>query len=139
MEDNTDEDDSSDDDSNELPFLARESVALPRPSHDQKGARDAENAAGRHSKEVMEIPEAVEAVTGVNASYLSVRSVADTKTCSSLVLCFMYIGTYRGIKVLYLPWMLLIVPSRPSIVCIVLLLSDTKLEAAVLQPYAAQC
>ena len=74
MEDNTDVDDSSDDDSNELPFLARESVAVPRPSHDQKSSKDAKNDTGRHSKEVMEIPEAVEAVTGVNASYLSVRA-----------------------------------------------------------------
>ncbi|CAL5219904.1 g1831 [Coccomyxa viridis] len=69
MEDNTDADESSDDDSNELPFLARESMAPPRPSHDQKGLKNAD-APGRHSKEVMEIPEAVEAVTGVNASYL---------------------------------------------------------------------
>lgn len=73
MEDNTDADESSDDDSNELPFLARESMALPRPSHDQRGAKYGEDAPGRHSKEVMEIPEAVEAVTGVNASYLPVR------------------------------------------------------------------
>ena len=72
MEDNTDADESSDDDSNELPFLARESMAPPRPSHDQKGLKNAD-APGRHSKEVMEIPEAVEAVTGVNASYLPVR------------------------------------------------------------------
>lgn len=73
MEDNSDGDDSSDDDSNELPFLARESMALPRPSHDQGGPKDAKEDTARHSKEVMEIPEAVEAVTGVNASYLSVR------------------------------------------------------------------
>ena len=87
IEESTDMDDSSsDDDSNELPFLARESVAVPRPSHDQRGARDPGNATARHSKEVMEIPEAVEAVTGVNASYLPVRFCCCHRACSSLVL-----------------------------------------------------
>ena len=63
---------SSDDDSNEMPFLARESAAAPRPSQEQSGARGSPNTADRHSKEVMDIPEAVEAVTGVNAAYLPV-------------------------------------------------------------------
>ncbi len=88
MEDDTEADESSDDDSNEMPFLARESMALPRPSHDQKGAKGAEDNTGRHSKEVMEIPEAVEAVTGVNASYLPVGSCHSNKAYSTLALLY---------------------------------------------------
>ena len=64
--------DSSDDDSNEMPFLARESAAAPRSSQQPSGAIGSRNTTDRHSKEVMDIPEAVEAVTGVNAAYLPV-------------------------------------------------------------------
>lgn len=55
-----------------MPFLVRESAAPPRASQDPAG----KELAARRSKEVMEIPEAVEAVTGVNAAYLPVRAVS---------------------------------------------------------------
>jgi len=53
-----------------MPFLVRESGVPPRASQDP-----GKELAARRSKEVMEIPEAVEAVTGVNAAYLPVRAV----------------------------------------------------------------
>ena len=73
--DNSSDSDSSDSDTDEMPFLAGSSAeaAHPKPGPEPAGTKEGRHSDERHSKEVMEIPEAVEAVTGVNASYLPVQ------------------------------------------------------------------
>ena len=72
---NSSDSDSSDSDTDEMPFLARSSAEATQPKSgpEPAGTKEGRHSHERHRKEVMEIPEAVEAVTGVNASYLPVQ------------------------------------------------------------------
>ena len=83
--------DSSDSDTDEMPFLARSTAeaAQAKPGLEPAGTREGRHSDERHSKEVMEIPEAVEAVTGVNASYLPVQHI-------SCLLPFLFLTQFVG-------------------------------------------